>query len=513
MTDTVIEGLPYSLMTDGWWLDPAEDSQPGRPRHPAPSPNPLGARSRRTLPGLLAGFVLLADLLFWRHAPGLSAALFAGALIATIAVLGQSNDRALTAGRAAPIALLATLPVIEYAQALSLAFVLAGILAATGLALLPRTARLSDVRPAVAATLRRLAWFSGSSFLAVTHDFVSSQDRRRIVRHARSDWGLPLAGAALFISLFLSANPILQDWFDASASLRWLDSQLIARLLFWCTVAYIIWPLLCSPFLPAPTRSRYAQTRPLCLTGLNQRSVTNSLLLFNVIFAVQSGLDATYLWSGAKLPDGLTYAEYAHRGAYPLVLTALLAGAYALASRPFTEGFSRLRALLFLFVAQNVALVVSSIYRLDLYVGTYGLTYLRLHAAIWMGMVAFGLALILWQVARHRSNVWLMARIGLLSTLVLYGSCFINFADIVARTNLGGFASRRITTIDYDYLCKLGPNAAPALRDYQTATGHTPCPSLLKSPDPETTDWREWGFRSWRVQRYLILHPMGQSDR
>lgn len=513
MTDTVIEGLPYSLMTDGWWLDPAEDSQPGRPRHPAPSPNPSGARSRRALLGVLVSFVLLADLFFWRHAPGISAALFAGALIATLTALSRSNDRALTIMRAAPIVLLSALPVIEHAQALSLAFLLSGILAATGLALLPRTTCLPEVRAAVAATLRRLAWFSGWSLLIATRDLVASQDRRLIVRHARTDWGLPLAGTALFISLFLSANPILQDWFDASTSFRWVSGEQIARLLFWCAVAYLIWPLLCSPFLPAPTRSRYAQARPLRLTGLNQKSVTNSLLLFNVIFAVQSGLDATYLWSGAKLPDGLTYAEYAHRGAYPLVLTALLAGAYALASRPFTEGFSRLRALLLLFVAQNVALVVSSIYRLDLYIGTYGLTYLRLHAAIWMGMVAIGLALILWQIARHRPNGWLLTRVGLLSVSVLYGSCFVNFADVVARTNLGAYANGRVAMLDFDYLCNLGPTASPALRDFQSVTAIIPCPSFSSLQGPETKDWREWGFRSWRVQRYLTLHPMGRSDR
>ena len=36
-------------------------------------------------------------------------------------------------------------------------------------------------------------------------------------------------------------------------------------------------------------------------------------------------MDAAWLWGLAPLPEGLTLASYAHRGAYPLVVTALLA--------------------------------------------------------------------------------------------------------------------------------------------------------------------------------------------
>ena len=47
---------------------------------------------------------------------------------------------------------------------------------------------------------------------------------------------------------------------------------------------------------------------------------------------VQTVLDAAYLWGGVALPDGMTYASYAHRGAYPLIVTALLAAGFVLAA-------------------------------------------------------------------------------------------------------------------------------------------------------------------------------------
>ena len=49
--------------------------------------------------------------------------------------------------------------------------------------------------------------------------------------------------------------------------------------------------------------------------------MSRSLILFNALFALQTVLDLTYLWGGASLPDGMSHAEYAHRGAYPLIAT------------------------------------------------------------------------------------------------------------------------------------------------------------------------------------------------
>src|SRR5665213_1578045 len=61
---------------------------------------------------------------------------------------------------------------------------------------------------------------------------------------------------------------------------------------------------------------------------LGDKAMVRSLVLFNALFALQTVLDLTYLWGGANLPDGMSHAEYAHRGAYPLIVTALLAAGF-----------------------------------------------------------------------------------------------------------------------------------------------------------------------------------------
>jgi hypothetical protein len=78
-----------------------------------------------------------------------------------------------------------------------------------------------------------------------------------------------------------------------------------------------------------------------------------SLILFSAIFAVQTSLDVLYLIYGVDLPDGMTYAQYAHRGAYPLLVAALLAGWFVLiAFRPggLTECHTPTRCLVQLWI-------------------------------------------------------------------------------------------------------------------------------------------------------------------
>src|SRR5581483_6319539 len=102
------------------------------------------------------------------------------------------------------------------------------------------------------------------------------------------------------------------------------------------------------------------------LPGVNALSVTLSLILFNALFAVENGLDLAFLWSGAPLPHGVTLAAYAHRGAYPLIVTALLAAGFVLlTARPDSELAKRplIRRLVVAWILQNVFLVLSSVLR------------------------------------------------------------------------------------------------------------------------------------------------------
>jgi hypothetical protein len=253
-------------------------------------------------------------------------------------------------------------------------------------------------------------------------------------------------------------------------------------------------------------------------------SILRSLLVFNVIFAVQTALDLAYLWGGVALPEGMTYASYAHRGAYPLIVTALLAAGFVLAAmRPGSETSSDafVRKLVYLWTLQNVVLVLSSILRLDLYVGIYALTYWRVAAFIWMGLVAVGLVLIMARIHLRQPNTWLIGANLVTLCLTLYACSFVNFADMIAGYNITH--SREIAgegeALDVDYLVGLGPAAIPAIDRYVAGANFMSCEDTVISmrvsreqlADEHTAyfaEWRAWTFRGWRLFRYLGSNPL-----
>ncbi|TIW73295.1 MAG: DUF4173 domain-containing protein, partial [Mesorhizobium sp.] len=119
--------------------------------------------------------------------------------------------------------------------------------------------------------------------------------------------------------------------------------------------------------------------------------------------------------------------------------TALLAAGFVLAAlRPGSETSEDplIRRLVYAWVAQNIMLVISSMLRLDLYIGIYALTYLRIAAFVWMGLVAAGLALIIARIALGKSSEWLLSANLLTLSATLYVCCYVNFAALIANYNV-----------------------------------------------------------------------------
>lgn len=430
------------------------------------------------MPALLA-LVALADFLLWGQGPGLSIALFA------VAIFAASLRRA-----PRPLALailgLAILPVVELVQGLSLAFLGLGLVSSLCLQSRPG----APLWPATLALLAQLPSRAPRDLGRAAQRLQGASAGPALRGLARA-WALPIGGLLVLLALLAAANPLLDDWLARLADWPFDPGLWLRRALFWAGTALLAWPLILAD--PQPAAPRQGPRRPgsRLRLGLNPASVTRALLVFNAALALQSLMDARYLWAGVT-PPGMTLAAYAHRGACPLLATALLAGAFSLAARPFVER-PALRGLLLLWLGQNILLSLSALYRLELYVQAFGLTYLRVHAAIWMALVALGLALTAWQVAARHGSAWLVWRCAALGLATLYACAFVNFAELIARTNLA------MGKVDPDYLCALPETAFAALPE-------TLVRQCLLSP-PVIEGWRDWGFRNWRV-----LHTLGLQE-
>jgi len=456
----------------------------------------------------------LADWLFYGQRIGISAAVFAIALTCGSLLTNFSRLNGRQTLLAGILVLAGLVPAIEEFNAVSLAFVVLAL----GVGLLLTTAReLAGLKERAAALCDLLLigpfrFFGDAAGLfnlpALTNGFIV--------------WFIPVVLGSIFAFLFVSANPLLEKWVrlvNPGAAGSYLS---FGRVLFWAVALSIVWP-----FIQVWWRSKIDVTSdaaeaaapeqevvPGRLDFFGAATILRSLLLFNLIFAVQTILDMAYLWGNVTLPADISYASYAHRGAYPLIVTALLAAGFVLiAMKPggAAERSKVIRPLVYLWVAQNVLLVASSILRLDLYVQIYLLTWWRIAAFIWMLLVAFGLILIVARIVLNRSDEWLIRANLVTLTATLYVCSLVNFAAVIADYNVSHSweVSRRGAAIDMDYLIGLGPQALPAidkafaLRGWSDLTLVSRRNCLVEQQRKDMASWRAWGFRSWRLQRML----------
>lgn len=407
--------------------------------------------------------VVVADLLFWGHPIGWTLGGFALLLTLAATAVHPAARRDRKAGWALLGATVLSL-VLAWAPS-PLAWIL--FWATLSLAvLLPRAARFDD------------AWrwsqrLVAQAVVGVAGPWLDLARARKTNRAAQAwNWravgpllALPVVGGGIFLALFAVANPVIATALSA-ARLPAFSADLFWRTIFGLMVLTLAWGFL----RPRKRRAMaVGKTQPVVtIAGVSVASVTLSLVVFNALFAVQNGLDAVILWGGAGPPAGLTLAQYAHRGAYPLIATALLAGLFVLVAldprRP-TAKVPLIRVLVVVWVAQNLFLVASSILRTVDYVEAYSLTRLRIAALVWMGLVGLGLVLICWRMLRGKSGAWLINANAAAALTVLVAGCVVDQGAVAAAWNVrhAGEVGGQGPELDVCYLGDLGPSAAVSL--------------------------------------------------
>jgi hypothetical protein len=336
-------------------------------------------------------------------------------------------------------------------------------------------------------------------------------------------WVMPVGMGLVFVALFAAANPLIEGLVTRIDLWAALDAIFNGRALVWLLVAAGVWGLVAvrgtAARAPAPKVALQAVEAGLGAEIFGGGAILRALVLFNLLFAVQTLSDVAYLWSGAQLPAGMSYATYAHRGAYPLMVTAALAAVFVvLAFGPGSclEKSTAARVLVFAWIGQTVMLVVSSILRLALYVDIYALSYWRVAAFIWMALVGVGLIAILSRILLGRSNEWLVGVNAAAVLVVLYVCCFIDFAGLIASYNVAHSreVSGRGVALDRVYTASLGPQAIPAIDTYLRHVGAPDSPRGVAPLDCKsnwmandmlvlTSNWKAWSWRRARLVEYL----------
>lgn len=324
-------------------------------------------------------------------------------------------------------------------------------------------------------------------------------------------FALPLALGAGFLMIFAAANPIIEAGLRALPSIASPDLALSFDAVAVILLAGLIWPWLTGQKRVRPPIDLILPALP-----LSARSILGGLVVLNLVFALQNGLDLAVLGAGIRLPTGMTYSAYAHRGAYALMLAAFIAIALLLTFARTLPG-PLARYLMLFWTGQCLLMVAFALLRLDAYVSAYSLTLLRLAGAGLIGFIGLCFLIVGRMIAGRKPMGWLAPRLTVAALIAVYGWGLIDAEGLIADFNLAH--SREMggdgPFLDTGYLKSLGPSALPALA---TLRLQTPDPALQSSLrhsehlliaelEAAQSDWRRWSLRGWRLQRRLATTP------
>ena len=338
---------------------------------------------------------------------------------------------------------------------------------------------------------------------------------------------LPIAAGVVFLGLLRAANPVLNSLFRS-----WTLADLFNLLATWspivfCVTLAAIWSLFRLKSGSGLEPAQIAQPAPPWHTAyFAPAPVIVTLLFLNVLFLTQNLLDARYILSGATLPPGMTYAAYVNEGANTLVITVLLAACLmilALWPGSRTEQSLPVRALVYLWIAQNLVLTIFCIGRTLSYIDAYSMTLIRLTGLVWMGLIVVGLVLIAIRVIGRRTNLWLLNTNIAAAFAVLWASGFVDYRAIVADYNVAQVTGApeydlaiELSKLDIQYLRELGPSALPALDRLSDRLAAAPEPyrvhvahaldttnairTVLRIINAtQQADWKTWTLRGHRL--------------
>ncbi len=179
------------------------------------------------------------------------------------------------------------------------------------------------------------------------------------------------------------------------------------------------------------------------------------------------------------LPEGFTAAEYARRGFFEMTwlcainLALMTFGVGLVRQTDRTPASTRGLCLFLGFITEF--LVAASVAKMALYIGSFGLTRLRVLTMVIMVFLAITTALV--AAWLYFPKIQYMKAVMLVALAMGAAVLWLDVDTQVANYNVSAYHSGKLESLDIHYLAELGPGAVPALA------------TLTEDENP---DYREW---------------------
>jgi hypothetical protein len=323
------------------------------------------------------------------------------------------------------------------------------------------------------AHLAIFASVAGGRVLSALRQFLPPGSARSSLRRAGPVLrGLLIAVplVILFVALFAAADAVFAriagDLFDWKVDLGTLPARIvIALVVAWLSAG--LFAFVVTDRGEPPTASEAGAPR----LRIGAGEATTVLVVLDLLFAGFVALQGAYLFGGQDTlaASGLTYAEYARRGFFELLLAAFVVGGLVLATEATVARRTRAYLVASIGLVVLTAVVLgSALLRLRLYQEAYGWTELRFYVLAAIMWLAIGCLLGVLSLAANRTR-WLIH--GMLAVSIVFGLAFnvIGPVRLVAEQNVARAVHPELVApggegdLDLAYLGSLGDDALPAL--------------------------------------------------
>lgn len=227
-------------------------------------------------------------------------------------------------------------------------------------------------------------------------------------------------------------------------------------------------------------------------------------ILLNLMLLVINIGDFNTIILNGKLPEGIKHSDFVHNGIASLIFSIIFAICiimYFLRNDlNFQKGHRFLKSLVLLWIAQNILMLLSTLWRNHIYISEYTLTHLRIGVYVWLALAFIGLILTAIKIISNKSN-WFLVKTNFSTWIVvLVLSSSVDWDLTIARYNL---QNKKINEIDYNYLFSLSDTAIPELMTFckeKLATEKVP----ISKKESRGETYYDYPFDYLNLMRYKI---------
>lgn len=273
--------------------------------------------------------------------------------------------------------------------------------------------------------------------------------------------GLPML--IIIVELLSSADQIFSQ-VVGKASHRLFGQIIFSPNVFLVILLMILGFFGIYSFLSALSLNNMPQYKS-CGTKKNPLTAITFISMVTVVYVIFCGIQILFLFTGGMLlPEGYTYAEYAHQGFFQLLFVCLF-NLILVGGSMGVFGVNRvLKLLLLLCCGCTYIMLASSAFRMILYIRTYHLSFLRILVLWFLAMLAVLLAGVVITVVQREFKLFRYC-VAVVASFYLVFS-FARVDALIAQYNVQQTGDD-ISYEDLQYLAGLSVDAVPVLSKYR----------------------------------------------